>query len=214
MLILKENELLCSKPIVDWKQMCKNIHETTNSNYWKEYSLKVLIWYFKTPQIQRKYKENITWRCWRQCGEQIANQSWKVISGFWEKSIRELSKIFGISFNKNSLVLLLGKVPEVINKEDHHLFLIIRAALIKQITRKWLKDNVTNDKWKDLVKEIHEMEKITTRDRNQVYISEERWEKWLRYITVDVKNDFSSHNNWSYEVLRYLLTLQHTQMCG
>ncbi len=36
-----ENELARSISPDDWKQMCKNIHET-NSNYWREYAWKIL----------------------------------------------------------------------------------------------------------------------------------------------------------------------------
>ena len=62
-------------------------------------------------------------------------------------------------------------------------------ALIKQMTRNWLKDdNLSNPKWKDLVKEIYVMEK-TMRIRNQVNIFEKRWEKWVRYITNNIFND-------------------------
>ena len=45
------------------------------------------------------------------------------------------------SVNKNPLVLLLGKLPENIGRNDIYLFLIIRVPLIKQITRNWLKDD-------------------------------------------------------------------------
>lgn len=72
-------------------------------------------------------------------------------------------------------------------KNDVHLFLIIRVALIKQITRNWLKgDNLNNSKWKAL---LNGMGKITMRIRNQVYIFEEKWEKWMRYITNNISND-------------------------
>lgn len=37
-----ENEILCNISPVDWEQMCKNIHETTNSNYWKEFAWKII----------------------------------------------------------------------------------------------------------------------------------------------------------------------------
>lgn len=123
-----ENELSCNISPADWEQMCKKIHVTTNSKYWKEYTWKIIIRYFNTPQIQSKYKKNITPRCWR---EQMANHShifWscKAIRGFWENSIRELSNIFGISLNKNPLILLLGKISEEIKKKDSYLLLVIR----------------------------------------------------------------------------------------
>ena len=190
-----ENEIPCNISPIDWEQMCKNIHETTNSNYWKEFAWKIIIRYFRTPLIQSKYKCNLTSSCWRKCGEQIAHHShifWscKVLGSFWEDSITEVSNIFGIVLNKNPLILLLGKLPENIKNNDVHLFLIIRVALMKQITRNWLKDdNLSNSKWKDLVNEIYRMEKITMRIRNQVYIFEERWEKWVRYITNNMSND-------------------------
>ena len=58
--------------------------ETTNSKYWKEYSWKVLICYFKTPLIQSKYKENKTSRCWRECNEQTANHTHILVFLKWK----------------------------------------------------------------------------------------------------------------------------------
>ena len=84
-----ENEIPCNISPVEWGQMCKNIHETTNSNYWKEFAWKIINRYFRTPQIQSKYKSNVTSSCWRKCGEQKAHHShvfWpgKVLGGFWK----------------------------------------------------------------------------------------------------------------------------------
>lgn len=51
---------------------------------------------------------------------------------------------------------------------------MIRVAIIQQFTRNWLKnDNLNNHKWKDLVTEIYEMEKISMRIRNQIHIFED-----------------------------------------
>ena len=69
-----ENEIPCNITPVDWEQMCKNIHETTNSNCWKEFAWKIINRYFRTPQIQSKYKSNVTSSYWRKCGEQIAQE--------------------------------------------------------------------------------------------------------------------------------------------
>lgn len=54
-----ENELSCTISPIDWGEMCKNIHYTTISMYWREYVWKVLMRYFKTPLIQSKYKDSI-----------------------------------------------------------------------------------------------------------------------------------------------------------
>ena len=121
-----ENEILDNISSVDWEQVCKNIHETTNSNYWKEFAWKIVNRYFRTPQIQSKYKGNLTASCWRKCGEQMAHHghifwSCAVICDFWENSVKELSNIFGLSFDKNPLVLVLGKLPEKMKKKDRTL---------------------------------------------------------------------------------------------
>ncbi len=64
--------------------------------------------------------------------------SCKAVSDYLENSMRELSNILNISLNKNPLVLLLGKIPgEIKKKDDFHFFLVIRVAIIKQITRNW-----------------------------------------------------------------------------
>ncbi len=58
--------------------------------------------------------------------------------------IEEMSNIFVFSGSKNPLVMLLGQIPEDINKNDSHLFLIIRVEMLKQITRSWLKNDKYN----------------------------------------------------------------------
>lgn len=49
--------------------------------------------------------------------------------------MRKLSNIFDISLNKKTHVQLLEKIPEEIRKKVSYLFLVIRVAIIKQITR-------------------------------------------------------------------------------
>ena len=150
-----ENDLLCSVSPIDWGKMCKNIHYTTNSMYWREYACKVLMRYFKTSQIQSKYKDNITSICWRECRETIANHSgvfWsgKVIREFWQNSLQEISNILCISLNFCPHSSLVGEVPEEIHETDSHLYSIVRAAIMKQITRHWLKNNsLVRAKWND-----------------------------------------------------------------
>lgn len=41
----------------DWTDMCV---KTTNSSFWREFSWKLQIRYFKTPTIQAKYDNKIT----------------------------------------------------------------------------------------------------------------------------------------------------------
>ena len=54
------------------------------------------------------------------------------------------------------------------------MFLIIRIALIKQITRNWLTDdNLSNAKWKDLVNVIYVMEKITMRITKSIFLKKD-----------------------------------------
>lgn len=96
-----------------------------------------------------------------------------------------MSSVFGISPNKNTLTLSLGKTPAEIKNKDSYLFLVIKIAIIKQITRNWLKDNnLINSQLNNLVNEIYGMEKTTMRIRNQMYIFEERWEQWVKYRTL------------------------------
>lgn len=46
-----EKELALSILDTEWKLICKNIHQTSSSNYWKEFSWKIINRYFKTPHI-------------------------------------------------------------------------------------------------------------------------------------------------------------------
>ena len=57
------------------------------------------------------------------------------------------------------------------------------SAAKKAITCKWLQtDSPTVDNWLDIIKEIHEMERLTflLRLRNDLYIG--RWTKWNLYM--------------------------------
>lgn len=58
-----EKELLLNITDTDWEQICKNVQKSTHSNYWKEFSWKIINRYFKTPNIQKKYR-NVTSECW------------------------------------------------------------------------------------------------------------------------------------------------------
>lgn len=188
-----EKDLKLAISTTQWEQICKNIHRTTHSNYWKEFSWKIVNRYFKTPNMQKKYKDKS--ECWRECGEQEADQchvfwSCKIIQEFWQKSIEELTAMFNIEIKNDPLNLLLGNMPENMKENDSHLFLIARITIIKQITNNWLKPcNLIHTKWKDLICKVYEMEKITMRLRNKAEEFESRWETWKQYLVSDMKSN-------------------------
>ena len=80
--------------------------------------------------------------------------------------------------------LYLGDLPEGITGNDKYLLKILTVAAKKAITRKWLQSSPPAvDNWKEIIKEIHEMERLTflLRLRKDVYIA--RWSKWIKYLS-------------------------------
>ena len=53
-------------------------------------------------------------------------------------------------------------MPEEITRNDGYLLQILTAAAKKAITHKWLQTDLpTVDNWINIIKEIHEMERLT-----------------------------------------------------
>lgn len=94
--------------------------------------------------IQISSYKKVTSACRRECGEQQANhshvfRSCGIIKEFWEKAIEEQELIFKVKIENDPLNMLLGKTPENMTVKDSHLFLIVRLASVKQITKNWQK---------------------------------------------------------------------------
>ena len=164
--------------------MCINTWKTTSSLLWREFSWKVQMRYFKTPIIQSKYNKDITASCWRNCGEKKANHthilySCPVLNQFWSKVKEEIDNIFQCNLSLSPKDILLGKSPQALSlPSDKYLYRILRITAIKQITKNWMNAAAPQIiKWKETIKEIYVMEKITHRIRNISDVFETRWER-------------------------------------
>lgn len=57
------------------------------------------------------------------------------------------------------------------------------TAAKKTITRKWLqRDPPTVDNWTEMIKEIHEMERLTLLIRLQKDLYTAKWTTWIIYL--------------------------------
>ena len=160
---------------------------TTCSSYWREFCWKNLVRFFITPKL-KSHQTSLTHTCWRGCGEVDANHYhifWACpkIDKFWENVWETIQQILDLQIPGSCLSLYLGDMPEELTRNDKYLLKIFTAAAKKAITRKWLQtDSPTVDNWLDIIKEIHEMERLTflLRLRNDLYIG--RWTKWNLYM--------------------------------
>lgn len=170
-----------------WENICENMSSTTCSSYWREFCWKNLVRFFITPKL-KSHQTSLTHTCWRGCGEVDANHYhifWACpkIDKFWENVWETIQQILDLQIPGSCLSLYLGDMPEELTRNDKYLLKIFTAAAKKAITRKWLQtDSPTVDNWLDIIKEIHEMERLTflLRLRNDLYIG--RWTKWNLYM--------------------------------
>lgn len=125
------------------------------------------------------------------CGEQDVGHAhifWQCtkLSQYWDCIWEESGKILGYKLPKTCSVLYFGSLTEKkVQNKDKYLIKILLAASKKAITRKWCKeDPPTLKNWRDIVEEIHNMERLTYILRLQQEICEERWKKWTLYTNL------------------------------
>uniref|UniRef100_A0A3B5QUX2 Reverse transcriptase domain-containing protein n=1 Tax=Xiphophorus maculatus TaxID=8083 RepID=A0A3B5QUX2_XIPMA len=171
----------------DWLSMCVTQQTSTSSKRWKEFGWKCLIRYFITPQITSRHRGEEQ-QCWRQCGHQNANHShvfWSCpkLATYWDEICQTTGIILGYVIPKDPRIFLLGLMSEkVFQKEDQYLFKVLSIASKKAITRSWLKKLPPQlNHWRDVVEEIHSMEKLTYLLRMKGHSYNKRWSKWLTY---------------------------------
>lgn len=160
----------------EWENMCETIFSTSCSMYWREFGWKNLVRFFVTPKMKARLTPKRS-TCWRDCGEEGVGHhhifwSCPKIQIFWEHIWRIMQHILGQQIPMTCMSLYLGDLPEGMSGNDKYLLKILTVAAKKAITRRWLQSiPPTVDDWKEIVKESHEMERLTflLRLRKDVY---------------------------------------------
>uniref|UniRef100_A0A096M4L1 Uncharacterized protein n=1 Tax=Poecilia formosa TaxID=48698 RepID=A0A096M4L1_POEFO len=75
-------------------------------------------------------------------------------------------------------VVLLGDLPETLGKLDRYLLLVLLAGARKATTRRWLDpEPPTISEWREIVGEIHTMERLTFSLRLATHKYNKYWKK-------------------------------------
>ena len=83
-------------------------------------------------------------------------------------------------------LIYLGNIPDGIVTGDRYLLSILLAASKKAITKRWLNEEPpTISEWKDITREIREMERLTLTIRHQKDKFIRYWTKWDEYDKKD-----------------------------
>lgn len=164
----------------EWEETFKEGHRLTNSPTWREFDWKVKMRYFYTPFITSKYSHT-TDLCWRECGTvgDTTHIFWDCpkIQDFWKNIQKEIKLILGIEFPLEPALYILGIIPD--NMTDKNFKYLLRILLLiakKTITGSWLKPQPPSiTEWKNRVKNVFIMEKITARLQLKTNLFDSRW---------------------------------------
>ena len=93
--------------------------------------------------------------------------------------------IFGQNIPLKCTTLYLGDLPEGMTGHDRYLLEILTASAKKAITHKWLqKDPPKVDNWVEVIREIHEMERLTFLLCLQKESHIAKWTKLMTYLHI------------------------------
>ena len=130
-------------------------------------------------------------RCWRNCGEGRAHQAhifWTcpVLKHFWVRVGEKMNRVLQCSLPLGPEHIILRMTPSQISlTPNRHMYRILRIVAIKQITKNWLKPDVTQiTKWKAAIKEMYNMKRITYRIRNRCDVFEFLCKRFLEMNEV------------------------------
>lgn len=164
----------------EWEETFKEGHKLTNSPTWREFDWKVKMRYFYTLFITSKYS-NTTDLCWRECGAvgDSTHIFWDCpkIQDFWKNIQKEIKQIMGINFPLEPALYILGIIPDnMTDKNSKYLLRILLLIAKKTITASWLKPQPPSIlQWRDGVKNVFIMEKITARLQLKTDLFDKRW---------------------------------------
>lgn len=140
-----EAEMNADISLDTWTEICREAHQMTNGNIWRELRWKVIMRYFRTPQITAKWVLASSDKCWRNCGPQSGNHThifWSCpkLSTFWKEVLDALREVFHQNIPNDPRVVLLGSIPEGFEgRAKIYLLQILLGAAIKCLTIRWLK---------------------------------------------------------------------------
>lgn len=61
----------------DWADICCEAYMVTNSNMWRKFKWKIILRYFRIPQIVTKMNTRFSDKCLKECGVQSGNNNQK-----------------------------------------------------------------------------------------------------------------------------------------
>lgn len=184
-----ENELKTNITVEEWQSMCEVQHTTTNSRIWREFGWKNLTRFFITRKLKSKQTRS-QHSCWRLCGEREANHIqifWgcQKLNPFWENVHDIIKNILGYEIPKECSVMYLGNLNHYVLVKDRYLIKILLVTCKKTITRRWYKvEPPAVNEWVEIIREVHNMERMTYRLRMKENVFLTKWEKWTRWDTV------------------------------
>lgn len=129
----------------------------------RETSTKILMFWYKTPEVLHKYDPSIPAHCWY-CGTDVGSLFhifWQcsMIQPFWHEVMLLIQRMADVSLPLDPLYYLLGLPFSGIAKKDNRLISYILLAAKRLIPLCWLSD--TTPPWSrflQLVAEIRKME--------------------------------------------------------
>lgn len=167
--------------------MCQTASSTSCSMYWREFCWKNLVRFFITPKMTTHFSPMGS-ACWRSCWDKGVDHHhifWNCpkIQIFWKNIWEVIQHILGQNIPLKCTTLYLGDLPEGITGHDRYLLKILIASAKKAIIRKWLQMDVpTVDNWVEVIREIHEMERLTFLLRLQKELYTAKWTKLMIYL--------------------------------
>lgn len=150
----------------EWRVICTETHNVTNSNSWREFKWKVT--FSEPPNLQQKPESLPPASARGSVGNKklttiIYFCAWPRLSNFWDLLYRDLCKVLEAKIPPDFKTAVLGVIPAgIIGRKSIYLLQILLTAAVKTITIKWLPSSPPSHKqWWSKIKEMYETETIT-----------------------------------------------------